>query len=409
MAAFMDSLKAPVKGNPNRAPGGGLTASAARGKLLFMDPRRACASCHKGSALTDSERDNIVRHDVGTLAAGDVNGQAGFDTPSLRNLYDSPPYLHDGTAPSLQVVIGPRNAQDRHGVTSDLTAAQQTDLVNYLLSIGTDRDEMSAGQGTGLAGSIRLPIRARDVSLTALNATDAKTWNRVCGYALTLTFPPAGVLAVSVAPAGIASALPIASVSDPAADLVNGRKSYTVRFSEPLPTTIDSPAGGEIVAVATFTLVPGSTGTRTIALDPNAAALIGGPGASVEKSESVADENLLLTAGTITVGTPEVSNSALGEPPLLVTPSATPGLIHLSWETVGAAAYNLYRGTLAALHTGTYDHVCFGSGLPTASADIAPGPDSYYYLVSARTTAFGEGSLGTASSGATRPNNAPCP
>jgi cytochrome c peroxidase len=77
----------------------------------------------------------FVRHDVGT---GDGPGERlgpAFDTPSLRGLWDSAPYLHDGSAPTLRDVLTTRNAGDRHGTTSTLTPQQIDDLVAYLRSL----------------------------------------------------------------------------------------------------------------------------------------------------------------------------------------------------------------------------------------------------------------------------------
>ena len=386
MAAFMDSLTAPDSINPNRGAGGVLSAAAARGKQLFRDPARGCASCHRGVAGTDSDRASLVRHDVGTLAPADLNGQHGFDTMGLRNLHDAAPYLHDGTAPSLQAVLTNRNTGNRHGVTSTLTTGQVNDLASYLLAFGTEPDELNAGAGVGLPASIRLPIRARDITYTALDTSDPRQHNRIQGFSLALAFPPgAGVQAVTVAPAGVAATLPVSSVSDPPADLATGRKTYAVRFGAPIPLTMDAPGGGDIVAVAVFALAPATAGPIAVTLDPAGAALIGGTGAAFEKSESPATENLLVSNGTLTVAAPEVSSVELGAPPLLVAKSPTPGSLALAWEPVGGAAYNLYRGTLASLAAGAYDHACFlsGPGLrrrppcraePETSTSLSPPP-----------------------------------
>ena len=409
LAAFMDALVIPVRGNPNRAPGGGLTASAQSGKQLFMEPQRQCVSCHAGSAGTDSNRQSLIRHDVGTLAPGDVNGQQGFDTMSLRNMHDAAPYLHDGSA-TLQQIITTRNTGNRHGVTLDLNATQQQDLVNFLLAFGNDRDELTVGGGVGLPAGIRVPVRVRDVAFTPLDVTDARSYDKAYGFSVSVGFPTSGVLGVTVAPAGVASGLPVSSLSNPPADLALGRKDYTVRFSAPIPLALER-AGGDIVAIATFVLDPAATGTSPVTLDASRAALIGGPGASFEKTESTADENLLLTNGSITVGTPEVSSVLLGGLPLTVSRSATSGNFVFAWETLAGATYGIYRGDLGVLRAGgTYDHACLASSLASSPADIPGGGlGNAYFLVSARTAAFGEGSLGNNSAGSPRPNLSPCP
>jgi cytochrome c peroxidase len=77
----------------------------------------------------------FVTHDVGTgTDPRELLGPA-FDTPSLRGLWDSAPYLHDGSAPTLRDVLRARNPADKHGTTSHLTDRQINDLIAYLKSL----------------------------------------------------------------------------------------------------------------------------------------------------------------------------------------------------------------------------------------------------------------------------------
>jgi hypothetical protein len=266
---------------------------------------------------------------------------------------------------------------------------------------------MTAGAGVGLPAAIRLPIRVRDVAFTALDVADSRSFDRIYGFSVSLGFVPAGVLSVSIAPAGIAAGLPVSSVSNPPADLAAGRKDFTARFGAPIPFSLER-AGGDLVAIATFVLEPSATGTRDVTLDAMRSAVIGGPGASFEKSESVADENLVLADGTLLVGTPEISAVELGAPPLTVSKSSAPGNLTLGWEGVSGVTYDVYAGSLAAIHVGTYDHGCFVPNLAAATADVPVGPADAYYLVAAKSAAFGAGSLGTNRSGMPRPNASPC-
>jgi cytochrome c peroxidase len=59
----------------------------------------------------------------------------GLDTPTLRGLWRTAPYLHDGSAATLREVLTTRNAGDRHGVTSTLSPTDLDDLETFLLSI----------------------------------------------------------------------------------------------------------------------------------------------------------------------------------------------------------------------------------------------------------------------------------
>ena len=105
-----------------------LPAAAQRGKRLFGSPAVGCAHCHSGPLLSD-----LRSHDVGTHNPRDQSGE--YDTPALSELWRSPPYLHDGRAATLHDVLTVYNVDDKHGMTSNLTAEQLDDLIQYLLSL----------------------------------------------------------------------------------------------------------------------------------------------------------------------------------------------------------------------------------------------------------------------------------
>ncbi|MDT8306280.1 MAG: beta-propeller fold lactonase family protein [Anaerolineae bacterium] len=123
LAAFIDSLAIP----PARLS---LSAAASRGKALFASAETACASCHPPPLYTD-----LQTHDVGTASAPGEWFGPEIDTPTLRFLYDSAPYLHDGSAPTLLDVLTDANPDDQHGTTGHLSAEQLADLVAFLSSL----------------------------------------------------------------------------------------------------------------------------------------------------------------------------------------------------------------------------------------------------------------------------------
>jgi YVTN family beta-propeller protein len=121
LAAFIDSLAAPSRTHT-------LTAAEQRGKVVFESSQTQCVECHPAPLYTD-----LQVHDVGT-ANGDGEWFGPLiDTPTLRFLYDSAPYLHDGSALTLQEVFTDHNPNDEHGVTSNLTAEELDDLIAYLM------------------------------------------------------------------------------------------------------------------------------------------------------------------------------------------------------------------------------------------------------------------------------------
>ncbi len=144
LAAYVTSLDRYLP-SPFRAGDGSLPPAAARGRALFA--AAGCATCHPGPTFTDSgfEAPGVPRlHDVGTLGPG--SGQrlggalAGLDTPTLHGLWQSAPYLHDGSAATLHDVLTTRNPDDRHGATSGMASADIDDLVAYLLCLDGTTD-----------------------------------------------------------------------------------------------------------------------------------------------------------------------------------------------------------------------------------------------------------------------------
>jgi hypothetical protein len=141
LAAFVSALPDPAP-SPSRLPDGGFTEEALRGKAIFERADVQCATCHSGPRLTDSrflDAGVPLLHDVGTLDAGSgrrLGGALpGIDTPSLVGAWRNPPFLHDGSAATLDDVLRARNAGDRHGVTSVLSAQERAELEAYLRSL----------------------------------------------------------------------------------------------------------------------------------------------------------------------------------------------------------------------------------------------------------------------------------
>ena len=105
------------------------------GRALF--DRLACAVCHGGESWSDSATG--VMHNVGTIGrrsgARRSNQLAGIDTPPLLNLWQSAPYLHDGSAQDLRTAL---LAGGWHGGATDLEEAELDLLIAFLLQIDGD-------------------------------------------------------------------------------------------------------------------------------------------------------------------------------------------------------------------------------------------------------------------------------
>ncbi len=120
--------------SPYKTEEGEMTAEALEGRAIFES--LDCLECHAGERLTDSALD--VRHEVGTVrdTSGSRLGEAldGFDTPTLRGVWNGAPYLHDGSAATLEEAL----RVPGHGNAQDLDAERMAALVRFLLELDDD-------------------------------------------------------------------------------------------------------------------------------------------------------------------------------------------------------------------------------------------------------------------------------
>lgn len=134
LATYVSSLTT-FGQSPHRQAGGDLTATAQAGKVVFESAN--CASCHAGVRFTDSAPG--LRHAIGTLRleSGQRLGGVfdGLDTPTLRGLWDTAPYLHDGSAGSLREAVIAHTAGAVGTAVAALSATELDELVAYLRQI----------------------------------------------------------------------------------------------------------------------------------------------------------------------------------------------------------------------------------------------------------------------------------
>ena len=108
LSEYLTSLNnSHIPSSPHRTMSGNLTASAMIGEVIFS--QLGCATCHTGSPFTNSTNPIASLENVGTLrsTSGQRLGQSltGIDTPTLMGLWNTAPYLHDGSAPTLSDVF----------------------------------------------------------------------------------------------------------------------------------------------------------------------------------------------------------------------------------------------------------------------------------------------------------------
>lgn len=121
-----------VPRSPFRNPDGSFTSDALLGREVFV--KAGCGACHAPPEYTDSTMDGGL-HDVGTILPTSgfrLGGPlTGIDTPTLKGIWQSAPYLHDGRAATLMEIFT-TYTKDQMGTVSNLTEAELGQMVRYL-------------------------------------------------------------------------------------------------------------------------------------------------------------------------------------------------------------------------------------------------------------------------------------
>jgi YVTN family beta-propeller protein len=122
----------PARPNRWRLPGNLLTPAQDRGKAIFersvdkfgkpIPETNRCSNCHSGPQGTGQKL-----FDVGTRKPTDTTGV--FKTPQLTNIAVTGPFLHDGSARTLEEIWTIFNPEDKHGRSNDLTKDELNDLI----------------------------------------------------------------------------------------------------------------------------------------------------------------------------------------------------------------------------------------------------------------------------------------
>ena len=248
LALFVSFLTA-TDASPSRNSDGSLTASAQAGKLVFGSNN--CASCHSGTRFTDSAVN--VLHDVGTIkaASGTRLGATltGLDTPTLRGVWNTAPYLHDGSAATIDAAILAHTNVPKPAAGSQAL----TDLVNYLKQI----DDLESSSPVNRAPTVTTPVAQTTVRGSAASLQ------------IVASDPDANPLTYS------ATGLPLGLSINSTSGLISGTVSATAASTNNAVVTVSD---GTLSATASFTwntTAPTSTGPNLTGADIGTVAAAG--------------------------------------------------------------------------------------------------------------------------------------
>jgi cytochrome oxidase Cu insertion factor (SCO1/SenC/PrrC family) len=157
-----------------------LTAQAVAGRTVFETS--GCGSCHSGVNFTSSASATLMN--VGTIKPSSgtrLNATlTGIDPPTLRDVWASAPYLHDGSAATLPDAI-------RAHTSVSLADSAMASLTAYLLQIGDQETTAPVPVGAGLVG--------RYFANTTLSGTAVLTRTEAINFDWANSAPGPGVAA----------------------------------------------------------------------------------------------------------------------------------------------------------------------------------------------------------------------
>lgn len=134
-----------------------ISASAIRGRELFMSSKAKCFDCHFSPDFTGDEYRNIGLYDGVKLKdegrygiTGNKDDIGKFRVPGLRNVAVTAPYMHNGMFGTLRQVIdyydnpsatvtNPINIDTLLANPLNLTEQEKQDLEHFLLTLTDDR------------------------------------------------------------------------------------------------------------------------------------------------------------------------------------------------------------------------------------------------------------------------------
>lgn len=139
-----------------------LSTSAKNGRALFFSPRLRCGKCHNGVMLSTNSRfaldTNIMQNyaNIGIYADGEnpsadkglmnfthnPKDEGKFIIPSLRNVFITAPYMHDGSMATLHEVLQHYRSGGKKNTNMDnrlskfpLSPEEEKDILNFLESL----------------------------------------------------------------------------------------------------------------------------------------------------------------------------------------------------------------------------------------------------------------------------------
>lgn len=138
----------------------GMSESARRGREIFFSEKGNCTACHAGANFTDELYHNLgvgMDSETPDLGRYEVTKQekdkGAFKTPTIRNITQTAPYMHDGSQKTLEEVVEwyakgghPNPYLSDKMKKLNLTEQDKKDLVNFMKAVTGDFPEIEPGR-----------------------------------------------------------------------------------------------------------------------------------------------------------------------------------------------------------------------------------------------------------------------
>lgn len=139
-----------------------MSAPAIRGLAIFLDNNKGrCSICHAGFNFTDEKFHNLgvgadkegweKDHAGRSAISGNPAELGAYKTPTLRNIADTAPYMHNGSEATLEEVVeyyvkggNPNSHLDKEMRKLDLTDQDKKDLVEFMRALSGEVTEVTA-------------------------------------------------------------------------------------------------------------------------------------------------------------------------------------------------------------------------------------------------------------------------
>jgi cytochrome c peroxidase len=136
ISAYLRTIRAPT----TREDQGRLAPTELHGEEIFVG-KGGCVVCHGGPQFTDNQihNTNVPQVNMSQIGEGNDPGSAsiphGFNTPQLRDVRNTAPYMHNGVLTTLEDVVAFYDANPLTGGPLRLTGPEKADLVAYLKTL----------------------------------------------------------------------------------------------------------------------------------------------------------------------------------------------------------------------------------------------------------------------------------